>query len=73
MKLADYIRSLSSEEREDYARRCGTTPAYLRIHILTANKEPRKPLREALAHESNGQVSIKEVLEHFGMVGSSAA
>ncbi|WP_020209011.1 hypothetical protein [Gilvimarinus chinensis] len=67
MKLRDYIKSLSEDERDDYARRCGTTPAYLQIHILPARKEPRKPLREALARESDGKVSLLEVLEHFGM------
>ncbi len=71
MRLADYIQSLSPEAREVYARRCGTTPSYLRIHIITAKKEPRRALREALARESEGKVSLEEVLEHFGMTQSS--
>lgn len=73
MKLAEYIKSLSPKEREAYARRCGTTPSYLRIHILAARKEPRRPLREALARESEGNVTLEEVLEHFDMMSSSAA
>ena len=72
MKLSDYIKSLSPEEREVYARRCGTTPSYLRIHILAATKEPRRALREALARESGGNVSLDEVLEHFGMTRAAA-
>lgn len=70
MKLADYIRSLTTAERDDYARRCGTTPGYLNIHILHSRKEPRRALREALARESSGNVSMPEVLEHFGMGGT---
>lgn len=73
MKLGDYIRSLPPHERDAYARRCGTTPAYLNIHILHSRKEPRRALREALARESGGAVSIQEVLEHFGMSETSAA
>jgi hypothetical protein len=71
MKLGDYIRSLSTVERDEYARRCGTTPGYLNIHILHSRKEPRRALREALARESDEKVSIAEVLEHFGMGTSS--
>ena len=73
MKLGEYIRSLSPVERDAYARRCGTTSKYLNIHILHSRKEPRKALRESLARESEGNVSINEVLEHFGMSNSSAA
>ncbi|WP_339898242.1 hypothetical protein [uncultured Gilvimarinus sp.] len=72
MKLRDYIESLTTDEREAYARKCGTTPDYMRIHILTARKEPRKPLREALARESDGNVSLLEVLQHFGMASEAA-
>ena len=71
MKLADYIKSLDQEGREEYAKRCGTTLNYLNTHILHANKEPRKRLRTALAIQSGGKVSIKEVLNHFG-IGSTA-
>jgi hypothetical protein len=73
MKLSDYINSLTKAEREDYARRCGTTPGYLQIHVLHARKECRRRLREALARESNSNVSISEVLEHFGMSSSESS
>jgi len=73
MRLFDFIKSLPSEELEAYATRCGTTKSYISIHILHARKEPRKQLREALARESLGNVSLQEVLEHFGMGAVSAA
>lgn len=68
MKLSDYIRSLSEPEQDQYAAACGTTGNYLRVHILHARKECRKALREALAKNSKGNVSMREVLQHFGIV-----
>ena len=73
MNLAAYIKSLSEAELKDYAARCESTPAYISSHVYYARKEPRKALREALARESQGKVSMAEVLEHFGMSGQSAA
>lgn len=73
MKLSDYIKSLSKKDLEAYANRCNSSPAYISTHLFYARKEPRKALREALARESQGNVSMKEVLEHFGMGSASAA
>ncbi len=73
MKLSDYIRSLDQAALNGYAERCNSTPAYISSHVYYARREPRKALREALARESQGKVSMAEVLEHFGMSGQSAA
>lgn len=73
MKLSEYIKSLSQEELATYAARCNASPTYIASHIFYARKEPRRLLREALARESDGKVTLIEVLEHFGMAGSSAA
>lgn len=67
MKFSDYVRSLTPAELESYAARCGTSAAYIGTHLLHARKEPRKRLRLALSAQSEGKVSISEVLEHFGM------
>ncbi len=71
MKLSEYIKSLDSTGLESYAQRCNTSPAYIASHIFYARKEPRKALREALARESQGRVSLQEVLDHFGMSADS--
>lgn len=68
MSFSEFIRSLSQEQLADYAERCGTSPAYIKIHLLHARKEPKKSLREALCRESNGSVSLHEILRHFNMI-----
>ena len=73
MKLTEYIKSLSEDELKAYSDRCKSTPAYISSHIYYARKEPRKALREALSKESQGKVSSKDVLEHFGIGYTSAA
>lgn len=71
MKLRDYIGSLSPEQVEEYAARCGTTANYLTTHIRYATKEPSVKLIRALAQGSEGRVSMTEVLEHYGLLEGS--
>ena len=72
MKLADYIRKLDRAKEavnplQVYSDRCGITIGYMRAHVLHARKDPRFRLLLALARESDGAVSLYEVLEHFGV------
>ncbi|RRV41303.1 hypothetical protein EGJ86_07405 [Pseudomonas sp. o96-267] len=73
MKLTDYIRKIDNPRDpagnplEAYAGRCGVTIGYMKVHVLYARKEPRFRLLRALARESQGNVSLMEVLEHFGV------
>lgn len=73
MKLADYIRKIDNPRDpagnplEAYAGRCDVTIGYMKVHVLYARKEPRFRLLRALARESQGNVSLLEVLEHFGV------
>lgn len=73
MKFSDYVRSLTPSELDAYAARCETSAAYIATHLLHARKEPRKKLRLALSVQSNGKVSVAEVLEHFGMSTSETS
>lgn len=68
MRLSDFIAGMTREQQDEYAVRCGTTGIYLRTHIVPARKECRKELREAMAEQSGGAVSLLEVLDHFGML-----
>lgn len=72
MKLRDYIGSLSPEQADEYAARCGTTTNYLTTHIRYATKEPSVKLIKALAQGSEGRVSMNEVLEHYGLLDGSS-
>lgn len=68
MKLRDYINHLDSAGIVAYAGRCGIAVSYLRLHVKYASKDPSVSLIKALARESEGAVSLVEVLTHFGIV-----
>lgn len=68
MKFTEFINQLTDREFQNYARRAGVSPSYLRAHLVHAYKEPRKRLRQALVKQSRGKVSELEMLEHFGYV-----
>mgnify|MGYP001579705330 CR=1 FL=1 len=67
MKLREYINRLSSEALAAYAARCRIAVSYLRLHVKYASKDPSVSLIKSLARESEGCVSLAEVLEHFGI------
>lgn len=72
MKLRDYINDLDSDAITAYAGRCHIAVSYLRLHVKYASKDPSVSLIKSLARESEGLVSLAEVLEHFGVIESSA-
>lgn len=67
MKLREYISSLDTEALKAYAERCRIAMSYLRIHVKYASKDPSVSLIKSLARESEGNVSLSEVLEHYGV------
>ncbi len=73
MKLRDYINYLDSEGLHRYALRCGIATSYLRFHVKYASKDPSVSLIRSLAKESEGMVSIGEVLTHFGIIDVAPA
>ncbi|WP_330213574.1 hypothetical protein [Pseudomonas sp. Z18(2022)] len=68
MKLRDYINHLDSDAITAYAGRCRIAVSYLRLHVKYASKDPSVSLIKSLARESEGSVSLAEVLEHFGVI-----
>ncbi|WP_433898213.1 hypothetical protein [Pseudomonas sp. PSE1(2024)] len=71
MSLRKYINNLDTEALAAYATRCGIALSYLRLHVKYASKDPSVSLIKALTRESEGHVSLIEVLEHFGITESS--
>jgi hypothetical protein len=67
MNLREYINHLNSGELASYAERCRIAVSYLRFHVKYASKDPSVTLIKSLARESDGCVSLAEVLEHFGI------
>ncbi|WP_123394382.1 hypothetical protein [Pseudomonas protegens] len=72
MKLRDYINGLDSEALTAYAMRCRIAVSYLRLHVKYASKDPSVSLIKSLTRESQGYVSLAEVLEHFGITETSS-
>ncbi|WP_350649032.1 hypothetical protein [Pseudomonas sp. HY13-MNA-CIBAN-0226] len=68
MKLRSYISGLNAAEQVAYAQRCGIAISYLRMHVKYASKDPSIALIRALVRESEGFVSMREVLEHFKLI-----
>lgn len=73
MKLRDYIDSLDSEALLAYAGRCKIAVNYLRLHVKYASKDPSVSLIKSLTLQSEGRVSLAEVLDHFGVTETKAA
>lgn len=63
MELKRYLRSLPPEAREDFARRCGTTLASLRVTLYA--KQPARRFGAAIAiaieRESGGAVRVEHL------------
>lgn len=73
MKFADYLRQLNQPDApegnplEAYAERAGTTVGYLRVHVLHARKASSLAFMRRLAAASEGEVTLTEVLRHYGV------
>lgn len=61
-KLRSYINALPTAEQFHFARRCGTTIAYLR-NVLNANNRRRfgLALASAIERETGGQVTVEDL------------
>ena len=72
MKFKDYVLSLKPNEREDYARRAGTTIKYL--PLLTGGHRKAGPeLARRLSEESGGVVPLSEIRPDIWAPEESAA
>ncbi|MFP3535304.1 hypothetical protein [Pseudomonas sp. SIMBA_021] len=71
MNLRDYINGLDSDGLRAYAGRCKIAVSYLRLHVKYASKDPSVSLIKSLARESEGYVSLADVLKHFGIIENS--
>lgn len=73
MTLYDYLRELDRPDYSDvnpleaYADRVGTSAGYLRVHVLKARKAASLRYMRKLAKASEGNVSLTEVLMHYGV------
>jgi len=67
MMLTDYLKSLDEAGLEKYAIALGTSSKYLKTHVIGPTRGASLKFMRALARESAGQVSLSEVLMHYGV------
>lgn len=60
MELKSYLRGVPIDEREEFARRCGTTLNFLRL-VAYRNKTPNAELCIGIARETRGAVPVTEL------------
>ena len=65
MNINTYYKSLSQENRKQFAERAKTSPEYIEIHLLPRRKTPRKKTMEALADASDGACTYQEMVTYF--------
>ena len=68
MQFRDYYRSLSTDEKRDFAARSGTTHAYLYAHLQIPRKQASLNMIQRLTSATDGAVSLAEMVEHFSHV-----
>lgn len=73
MKLREYIDGLDAEQLAAYTKRCRIALSYMRLHVKYASKDPSVSLIRSLNRESEGSVSLTEVLEHFGITENASS
>jgi DNA-binding transcriptional regulator YdaS (Cro superfamily) len=61
MKLIDYLKSLSADERESLARRCNTSVDYL-LQIGHGKRTPKAVLAIAIERETAAAVRCDELM-----------
>lgn len=60
MTIAEYLKTLTPEQKRQYAKACGTTREYLAQ--LSGNfSQPSPQLARKLAEESGGQVTLTDL------------
>lgn len=70
MELREYLDAMTPDEVIAYAKRCGISPNYLKIHVKYASKDPSVSLLRSLAQHSEGAVTIEAILRHYRILDS---
>lgn len=65
MDFKEWFLQLSEQERARYATDAGTTPGYIRVHLIGRRKIPRPELLRALSDASLGRFTVPELLAFF--------
>jgi len=61
----DYFLSLSKKEQQAFADTAGTTTNYIRTHLITRYKVPRRELMSRLSAATNGHIDVTAMTNFF--------
>lgn len=67
MQLREYLKNLDETGLVAFAARAGTSVKYLRKHVIGGSRGASLKFMRALARASEGDVSLLEVLQHYGV------
>lgn len=67
MQLREYLKGLDESGLEAFAKRAETSTKYLRAHVIGGSRGASLKFMRALARSSEGNVSLLEVLQHYGV------
>lgn len=69
MDIKEHYRSLTPEQKEEFAREARTTRNYIEIHLFARDparrKIPRKDLMQGLADATGGKLSLEDITRFF--------
>lgn len=65
MSYRDFLIELDEAQLDAYAKRAGTTTAYIRCHLIAARRIPKPKLMRALWRSTDGKCAWGDVIEHF--------
>jgi len=60
-----WYRSLTPGEKDEFARRAGTSRAYIEGHLFARRRIPRRETMEALAKASLGRLTYEDIVRFF--------
>jgi len=74
MNFRDYYLSLEPEEREAYADRAGTTPAYIYCHLIRTppTRVPTIKKIKRLADATSGDITFEALVEYFASAAQAS-
>jgi len=56
-----WFRSITPEEKREYARRAGLSQQYIEVHLVYRRRVPRQDTMRRLAEASLGRLSYEDV------------
>lgn len=68
-----WYRSMTPEEKREFARRAGLSQQYIEVHLVYRRRVPRQDTMRRLAEASLGRLSYEDVVGFFFLTERPAA